>query len=297
LLAGSALAGLPITPFALELLGRVVIASRLRTTNKCKPAEKVLIYDGRDLRDDMPQAPTLYDLTEEAGLEEGMTGISTRTAFKIIARAANMGDEIGLDPIELFQIIRQDLKALGSQEVSIAFADEQSKSWLKKQLGDMIREALLEDYDEFAQVRFQRYVEQCEAWLNPDVGAIMDPDTGQMLDKSALEKKLKEIEDPAKIISTKDFRNDVVSWVLRYKLAHDGSNPQWDEYRPMKNVIKHLVEKQTQDLLPLIQFGPKRDSELDEKHKLFLGRMEKRGFTSRQTRRVVAWYLQVTTTS
>lgn len=295
LLRRSALADITVAPFSFELLGRTVIASRLKKS-KTSPEHKVLIYDGRDLRNEVPNASTHYALAEEAAASdppEGMSGISTRTAFKIISRAANVGDEIAIDPIELNVVLQAELRsAMGpNAKEHVEFMLSQLKGWLKNKVGDMIREALLEDYEEFAQSRFARYVEQADVWLNKDVGAYRDPDTGMMLDKDAIDKKLKEVEGKG-IPNTKDFRQDIVNWVLRFKANHGNELPKWDDYEPMRKVIQALVVDHTKDLLPLISFGKKRDSELDEKHSKFLQRMQERGFTPMQVRRIVEWYNQ-----
>jgi serine protein kinase len=50
---------------------------------------------------------------------------------------------------------------------------------------------------------------------------------------------------------------------------------------------------QVEDLLPVISFGSKKDSETEKKHSDFLERMTQRGYTPRQVRRLVEWYMRV----
>jgi serine protein kinase len=50
---------------------------------------------------------------------------------------------------------------------------------------------------------------------------------------------------------------------------------------------------QVEDLLPVISFGSKKDSDTDEKHHQFVQRMEAHGYTKRQVRRLVEWYMRV----
>ncbi|MGB4076716.1 MAG: PrkA family serine protein kinase [Minisyncoccia bacterium] len=295
LLVGSALAEMPIAPYSLELLARTVVASRLKpTSQKIKMEFKVRIYNGEDLRDELPDLVTLSHLTKEAGLDEGMTGLSTRTAFKIISRAANAGEEIGLDPVELERMMIEEITLLfGGPEAAkttLTFIEEQSKGWLYPAVGDMIKEALLENYEQFAQSRFERYYDQASTFLNRDVGVYADPDTGQMIDKSELAKRLAEIETPAKIPDGKDFRYSFTRFVDRYRMDNGGVMPRWDIYEPMRKVIKALVEKQTTDLIPLVAFEEKRDSEMQRKHTEFVARMKAKGFTEVQVKRIVSWY-------
>ncbi len=50
---------------------------------------------------------------------------------------------------------------------------------------------------------------------------------------------------------------------------------------------------QVEELLPVISFGSKRDSETEKKHGEFVERMTPRGYTERQVRRLVEWYMRV----
>ena len=54
-------------------------------------------------------------------------------------------------------------------------------------------------------------------------------------------------------------------------------------------VLSGLVE----DLLPVISFGSKKDSDSEKKHEEFVQRMVERGYTPRQVRRLVEWYMRV----
>ena len=50
---------------------------------------------------------------------------------------------------------------------------------------------------------------------------------------------------------------------------------------------------QVEDLLPVISFGSKKDNETEKKHNDFVNRMVARGYTERQVRRLVEWYMRV----
>ena len=50
---------------------------------------------------------------------------------------------------------------------------------------------------------------------------------------------------------------------------------------------------QLEDLLPVISFGSKKDGESERKHADFVERMVSRGYTERQVRRLVEWYMRV----
>ena len=50
---------------------------------------------------------------------------------------------------------------------------------------------------------------------------------------------------------------------------------------------------QVEDLLPVISFGSKKDGDTEKKHTDFVARMVSRGYTERQVRRLVEWYMRV----
>jgi serine protein kinase len=50
---------------------------------------------------------------------------------------------------------------------------------------------------------------------------------------------------------------------------------------------------QVEDLLPVISFGSKKETETAKKHTEFVQRMMTRGYTERQVRRLVEWYMRV----
>ena len=54
---------------------------------------------------------------------------------------------------------------------------------------------------------------------------------------------------------------------------------------------------QVEELLPVISFGSKKDSETERKHTQFLERMVSRGYTERQVRRLVEWYMRISKAS
>ena len=50
---------------------------------------------------------------------------------------------------------------------------------------------------------------------------------------------------------------------------------------------------QVEDLLPVISFGSKEDGDTEDKHNKFVDRMTGHGYTERQVRRLVEWYMRV----
>ncbi|MET0586952.1 MAG: PrkA family serine protein kinase, partial [Novosphingobium sp.] len=130
-----------------------------------------------------------------------------------------------------------------------------------------------------------------DAWIE-DLD-FKDPDTGQLLDREVINQELTRIEKPAGIANPKDFRNEVVKFALRMRAANNGRNPSWTSYEKIRDVIERRMFSQVEDLLPVISFGSKKDSDTEKKHDDFVDRMIARGYTARQVRRLVEWYMRV----
>ena len=160
-------------------------------------------------------------------------------------------------------------------------------------LGNEVQKAYLESYSEYGQNLFDRYVEFADAWIQ-DI-EFKDPDNGLLMDRSLLNEELEKIEKPAGIANPKDFRNEIVNFCLRAraKTENNGKNPVWTSYSILRDVIEKKMFSQVEDLLPVISFEGKKDKELEKKHNDFIARMEERGYTPRQIRRLVEWYMRV----
>ena len=79
----------------------------------------------------------------------------------------------------------------------------------------------------------------------------------------------------------------------RSRAQNGGKNPGWTSYEKIREVIEKRIFSQVEDLLPVISFGSKKDGDTERKHEEFVLRMEARGYTERQVRRLVEWYMRV----
>ena len=120
-----------------------------------------------------------------------------------------------------------------------------------------------------------------------------DPDTGEIYDRAALNEELEKIEKPAGISNPKDFRHEVVNFVLRARANNNGKNPVWNSYEKLRQVIEKKMFSNTEDLLPVISFNPKASAEDKRKHEEFVARMVDKGYTAKQVRLLCEWYLRV----
>jgi serine protein kinase len=138
---------------------------------------------------------------------------------------------------------------------------------------------------------FDRYIEYADAWIQEI--DFKDPDTGNLFDRDVLNEELEKIEKPAGIANPKDFRNEVVNFVIRAKAKGKGRNPKWSSYEKLREVIEKKMFASTEELLPIISFSTKGNKDDQKKHNDFVKRMESKGYTSRQVRRLVEWYMRV----
>ena len=158
-------------------------------------------------------------------------------------------------------------------------------------IGKEIQTAYLESYTEYGQNIFDRYVTYADCWLQDE--EYRDPETGEIFDRQHLNAELEKIEKPAGIANPKDFRNEIVNFVLRARASHGGKNPDWRSYEKLREVIEKKMFATTEDLLPVISFSAKASTDDEQKHKDFVARMVEKGYTEKQVRLLCEWYLRV----
>jgi serine protein kinase len=254
------------------------------------------VYDGETLKETEPSAKSVTEYRETAGQQEGMDGISTRFAFKVLAATFNHDPtEIAADPVHLLYVLEEAIKR---EQFPAEFEKrllEHIKSDLAPkyaiQLGNEIQKAYLESYGDYGQNLFDRYIAVADAWVNDE--DYKDPDTGVLMNRDILNTELEKIEKPAGISNPKDFRNEVTRFVNRAAKANGGTMPRWDSYEKLREVIEKRMFGQMDELLPVISFGAKKDSETEKKHNGFVDRMLALGYTARQTRRLSEWFARV----
>ena len=84
-----------------------------------------------------------------------------------------------------------------------------------------------------------------------------------------------------------------MKFCLRARANNAGKNPSWTSYEKVREVIERRMFSHVEELLPVISFGSKKDGETEKKHTEFVQRMTSRGYTERQVRRLVEWYMRV----
>ena len=296
LLVHSSLSESPCAPDTLKMMAQFAVLSRLKEPENSSIFSKMRVYDGENLKDTDPKAKSYQEYRDYAGVDEGMTGLSTRFAFKVLSKVFNFDHrEVAANPVHLMYVLEQQIEA----EQYPAETEARYMGYIKEYLapryaefiGKEIQTAYLESYSEYGQNIFDRYVIYADFWIQDQ--EFRDPNTGEILDRAALNEELEKIEKPAGISNPKDFRNEVVNFVLRARAKHDGRNPSWTSYEKLRAVIEKKMFSNTEDLLPVISFNAKASADEQKKHQAFVDRMIDKGYTEKQVRLLCEWYLRV----
>lgn len=296
LLRNSALYEAPCAPDTLRMLAQFAVLTRLKEPENSSIYSKMRIYDGENLKDVDPKAKSIQEYRDNAGVDEGMDGLSTRFSFKILSKVFNFdASEIAANPVHLLYVMEQQIV----QQQFPAELRDRFMNFLKEFLtpryiefiSKEIQTAYLESYSEYGQNIFDRYITYADLWIQDQ--DFRNPDTGDILDHAVLNDELEKIEKPAGIGNPKDFRHEVVNFVLRARASNDGRNPAWNSYEKLRLVIEKNMFSSTEDLLPVISFNPKASEEHKNKHRDFVNRMTDHGYTEKQVRLLSEWYLRV----
>ncbi|EJE52153.1 putative Ser protein kinase [Acidovorax sp. CF316] len=296
LIRESSLGNAVCAPGTLKMMSQFAILTRLKEPENSSIFSKMQVYDGESLKDTDPRAKSYQEYRDYGGVDEGMTGISTRFAFKILSKVFNFDSaEVAANPVHLMYVLEQQIE----REQFAAELETKYTSYIKEFLspryaefiGKEIQTAYLESYSEYGQNIFDRYVTYADYWIQDN--EYRDTDTGEVFDRGALNAELEKIEKPAGIANPKDFRNEIVNFVLRARANNQGNNPSWTSYEKLRLVIEKKMFSNTEELLPVISFNAKGSAEEARKHEDFVTRMVEKGYTPKQVRLLCEWYLRV----
>ena len=295
MLEHSSLAESNCAPQTLDMLSKFCVLTRLNEHENSSQYSKMRVYDGEAIKDVDPKARSIQEYRDAAGVDEGMSGISTRFAFKVLSKTFNFDPaEIAADPVHLMYVledsIRREQYSTDVEESYIDYIKEYLAPKYAEFIGNEIQKAYLESYSDYGQNLFDRYVEYADAWIQEI--DFKDPDTGNLYDRDILNKELEKIEKPAGIVNPKDFRNETVNFVLRSRAKNNGV-VSWTSYEKLREVIEKKMFASVEELLPVISFTAKSSNDDQRKHDDFVQRMMAKGYTARAVRRLVEWYMRV----
>src|SRR6476469_3467537 len=107
----SALSKAPCAPGTLKMMAQFAVLSRLKEPENSSIFSKMQVYDGDNLKDTDPKAKSIYEYTDYAGVDEGMSGLSTRFAFKILSKVFNFDNtEVAANPVHLLYVLEQQIE-------------------------------------------------------------------------------------------------------------------------------------------------------------------------------------------
>jgi serine protein kinase len=296
LLKNSSLSAAPCAPGMLDMMAQFSVLTRLKEPENSSIFSKMRVYDGESLKDTDPAAKSYQEYRDYAGIDEGMNGMSTRFAYKVLSAVFNYDQtEVAANPVHLMYVLEQRILREQLPDETQRRYLEFIKGYLATRyaefIGKEIQTAYLESYSEYGQNIFDRYVTFADYWIqNEDY---RDPETGESFDRGSLNTELEKIEKPAGIANPKDFRNEIVNFVLRARSQHGGKNPKWTSYEKLREVIEKKMFSSTEELLPVISFNAKASAEDKKKHESFVTRMVTKGYTEKQVRLLSEWYLRV----
>ena len=296
LLANSSLAGAPCAPGTLEMMAQFSVLTRLKEPENSSLYSKMRVYDGETLKDVDPKAKTLQEYRDYAGPDEGMTGMSTRFAYKVLSAVFNHDQtEIAANPVHLMYVLEQRLGREDLPDENRRRYVEHIKGYLAPRyaefIGKEIQTAYLESYAEYGQNIFDRYVTFADCWIQEEdyprsgnrrklrsgvaqCGAGEDRKAGRHRQSQGLPQRDRQLRAAG-------------------PRQHGGRNPAWSSYEKLREVIEKKMFSNTEDLLPVISFNAKASADEKEKHQNFVARMVAKGYTEKQVRLLAEWYLRV----
>ncbi|MEL6979952.1 MAG: PrkA family serine protein kinase, partial [Pseudomonadota bacterium] len=138
LLSASELSDASRAPGTLQMLARFSVLTRLKEHANSALFSKMRVYDGESLKETDPSAKTVQEYRDVAGVDEGMDGVSTRFAYKILSETFNFDTrEVAADPVHLMYVLEQAIRR------------EQLPTEAETQYIEFVKEELAPRYAEF----------------------------------------------------------------------------------------------------------------------------------------------------
>lgn len=282
----------PCAPKTLELLATFSVLSRLKMASNHDPVIKMRVYNGENVKEKANAALSLQEYKAQAGVDEGMSGCSTRFAFKILSSTYNYDtEEVSANPVHLFNVlensIRQEQLEPSRQDILLSII----KAELKKTYDADLKKDIITAYvnsDEFGQNVFDKYINLARAYTQDS--DYRDPDTGIIFDRQKIDNELSKVEEDAHISSRDSFREKCVNFCLDYMLSHGGKNPPWTSYEPMRSAIEKRLIKNLEDIVPIISIDAHKNEEDKRKYNNFFNNMKKLGYTTKKMIKIVVQY-------
>lgn len=268
-----------IAPHTIRVAAMFAVLSRLKPSNKVDPITKLKIYNGEEIVEKgTTKRIDIMELREEAGLNEGMEGISTRFIIKTIDNAISNSESNCINPLSIMESIIKSVKDLDVAEdikkKYMGFIQDTIRKEYNKVLEKEITKAFIHSFREQAESLFENYLDNAEAFVNKS--KLKDKATGEELQPD--EEFMRSIEEHIGVSesSCKGFRSDVTSYM--FYLVRKGGKIDYKSYEPLKEAIEKKLTSSVKELSRVITKSRVRDKEQDEKYNAMVEQLKANGY-------------------
>ncbi|WP_446897329.1 serine protein kinase [Clostridium sp. LBM24168] len=268
-----------IAPHTIEIAAMFAILSRLSPSNKADPMTKLRIYNGEDIVEKgTTKKIDFSELKEEAGMREGMTGISTRFIIKALDNALSSSEYNCINPLSVMESITKSVKDLDiaddDKKRYMTFLKDTIRKEYNKLLEKEVTRAFIHSFREQAESLFDNYLDHAEAYVNKN--KIKDSSTGEELEPD--ETFMRSIEEHVGISenSAKGFRTDVTSYM--FYIIRNGGKINYTSYEPLKEAIEKKLTASVKELSRIITKSKVRNKDQDEKYNSMVEEMKANGY-------------------
>lgn len=268
-----------ISPHTIETAAMFAVLSRLLPSAKADPMTKLKIYNGDEIVEKgTTKKIDISELREEAGMREGMTGISTRFIIKAIDNALSNSEHNCINPLSIMESIIKSLKELDIAEEDkkryIAFVQDSIRKEYNKVLEKEITKAFIHSFREQAESLFNNYIDNAEAFVNKT--RLKDKSTGEELNPD--EKFMRSIEEQIGVSesSAKGFRTDVTSYM--FYVVRNGGTIDYSSYEPLREAIEKKLMASVRELSRIITKSRVRDKDQESKYNTMVEEMKANGY-------------------
>ncbi|WP_163192923.1 PrkA family serine protein kinase [Clostridium thermarum] len=268
-----------IAPHTIEMAAMFAILTRLKPSNKVDPITKLRIYNGEEIVEKgTTKRIDIMELREEAGLNEGMDGISTRFIVKAIDNAISNSEHDCINPLTIMESMIKSVKDLDvAEDVKkryMGFIQDTIRKEYNKILEKEITKAFIHSFREQAESLFDNYIDNAEAFVNKS--KLKDKSTGEELQPD--EQFMRSIEEQIGVSesSCKGFRSDVTSYM--FYVVRNGGKINYESYEPLKEAIEKKLTSSVKELSRIVTKSRVRDKEQDEKYNSMVEQMKAEGY-------------------
>lgn len=268
-----------IAPHTIETASMFALLSRFKPSNKVDPITKLKIYNGEEIVEKgTTKKMDISELREEAGLDEGMHGISTRFIVKAIDNAISNSDFDCINPLSIMESIIKSVREMDvaddEKKKYMGFVQDSIRKEYNKILEKEVTKAFIHSYKEQAESLFNNYIDNAEAFVNK--AKLKDKATGEEL--TADESFMRSIEEQIGISesSSKGFRSDVTSYM--FYVVRNGGKIKYESYEPLKEAIEKKLTSSVKELSRIITRSRVRDKDQDEKYSVMVEEMKANGY-------------------